>query len=301
MAAALSPQYGPRLLPIATCAVPAAFSSKRTWPRGRSAGLSPIPSSAITSAPSPASSTRRLRRIRRLAAVDRPRPAVLEAKHDRLGQQLLLSAPTESSDRRRAHRRRRPRAARCRSPRPGSWRRRRPRAAGRRSSHGRPSTRSDEIRPRRTANPELACTLDRRQELARLRIRCPASAATALRAASRGRCRTSSARARRATSRASSIARRAGCSSTYEYRRRPIDTSAHAALSRRSGVGSSTWTLRREAPRPGLGPGRATCRGELLTLGRETARRRRPAAARPGARRPPRGRSDTSRTRALRS
>ena len=30
MVAALSPPYGPMLLPIATCAVPAAFSSKRT-------------------------------------------------------------------------------------------------------------------------------------------------------------------------------------------------------------------------------------------------------------------------------
>src|SRR5262245_12149742 len=55
--ASLSPPYVPVLRPIATWAVPAAFSSSMTWPRGVRAWFSPIPSSAITSAPSPASST----------------------------------------------------------------------------------------------------------------------------------------------------------------------------------------------------------------------------------------------------
>src|SRR5438445_165670 len=57
MSASLSPPYEPVLRPIATWAVPAAFSSSITCPRGTMLGLKPIPSSAITSAPRPASAT----------------------------------------------------------------------------------------------------------------------------------------------------------------------------------------------------------------------------------------------------
>ena len=52
------PPYEPAFRPIATWAVPAAFSSSITCPRGFMLGLRPIPSSAMTSPPVPARSTR---------------------------------------------------------------------------------------------------------------------------------------------------------------------------------------------------------------------------------------------------
>ena len=289
IAASLSPQYGPRLLPIATCAVPAAFSSKRTWPRGRSAGLSPIPSSAITFAPWPASSTRRLRAFAASPpSIDLARPSSNRSttgsgKSSALGPHGIVRSTTSTPSA--------PSACGAMQISPPGKLATPPASSGRASSsHGRPSTRRTRSVPaaprtRSSRAPSTAASSSRAWDRhVRHRLR---QLAEQRRVVDVG---ASSARARRARAERPASRAAPGAPRRTNGVRRPIETSAQAALSISSGVASST-----DAPPgsrdPGLGAGRPRRPRRAPRPRPRTARRRRSAAARPGERRRRRGSS----------
>ena len=301
IAASLSPQYGPRLFPIATCAVPAAFSSKRTWPRGRRAGLSPIPSSAITSAPCPpprpGAGGHSPRRRPRSTSRGRPRT---EARPARASSSCSRPARDRQIDDEHTVG-----AVRVRGDADLPAREVGDAAGLERQGvvEPRPAVYPEhEIRPRRTANPQLTRTLDRRQELARLRTPCPESAATALRAAVAWSMSERAQRAPAVREQQRPASRAApSSSSTYEWReeadrnvcpRGACPAARASPRARDAASGNAATRSRRRTPaRPRRAPHPRP----------RTARRRRPAAALPAHAGGGEVRSGTSRTRAQRS